>query len=69
MADSALALVRPPAGELHTPDEVAKKLKMSRSFVYGEIAKGRLKALYFGRMPRVTASALAEYLAAAERGS
>jgi excisionase family DNA binding protein len=67
---AALALVRPPVEVLYTPDEIAKLVKLSRSFVYGEIAKGRLRALYFGRMPRITASALAEYLAAAaERGA
>jgi excisionase family DNA binding protein len=51
---------------LLTPDDVAKRLRVSRSMAYTLIKRGELKALYVGRLPRVRASALAEYLAAAE---
>ena len=65
--DAALALVPPMTGEaLLTPDDLARRLRLSRSFVYGEIKKGRLKAMYFGRMPRITEAAFREYVAAAE---
>jgi len=60
----ALASV-PDPGELLTPDDVARRLKLSRSFVYTEIKRGRLKAMYFGRMPRITESDFRAYFAAA----
>jgi len=61
-----VALVPPPPTEaLLTPDDCARRLAVSRSMIYCEIRKGRLKALYIGRLPRVSAAALAEYLAAA----
>jgi excisionase family DNA binding protein len=54
------------AGEqLLTPDQVAKRLAVSRSMVYAEIKKTKMKALYVGRLPRITEAALAEYLAKA----
>jgi excisionase family DNA binding protein len=64
LADRGLALVAPPE-VLHTPAEVALLVKLSRSFVYAEIKAGRLKALYFGRMPRITEGALRQWIAAA----
>jgi excisionase family DNA binding protein len=66
-APAELSVVPPATGELLTPDDVAKRLKLSRSFVYGEIKRGRLKAMYFGRMPRIAESDFTAYLAAAAR--
>jgi excisionase family DNA binding protein len=54
------------ADRLLTPADIAARLSMSRSFIYQEIKAGRLKSVYLGRMPRVTESALRDYLAAAE---
>jgi excisionase family DNA binding protein len=50
---------------LYTPDDCAKQLRVSRSMIYTEIKRGKLRALYVGRLPRVTESALRDYLAAA----
>jgi excisionase family DNA binding protein len=71
VADRALALVAPAAGEtLHTPDDVARHLQVSRSLIYALIKRGDLRAIYIGRLPRIPASSLAQYLAAAaERGA
>jgi excisionase family DNA binding protein len=52
-------------GTLHTPDDCAKRLKVSRSMIYTLIKRGELRALYIGRLPRVSESALLDYLAAA----
>jgi excisionase family DNA binding protein len=41
-----------PVGHLLTPDQVAKRLSVSRSMVYAEIKKARMKALYVGRFAR-----------------
>ena len=66
----SVSLAPAPAGEpLHTPDDIAQHLKVSRSMIYAEIKRGRLRAIYIGRLPRITASALAEYLAKAARAS
>jgi excisionase family DNA binding protein len=66
----SVAMVSAPVGEpLHTPDAIAQHLRVSRSMIYAEIKKGRLRAIYIGRLPRITASALAEYLAEAARAS
>ncbi len=54
-------------GPLLTPDDVAKRLAVSRSMAYTLIKRGELRALYVGRLPRITESAFAEYLAAAGR--
>jgi excisionase family DNA binding protein len=50
---------------LLTPDRIAKRLSVSRSWVYGEIRAARLPALYLGRLPRVSERDLAAYLARA----
>lgn len=52
-------------GQLLTPDQVAKRLAVSRSMVYAEIKRARMKALYVGRLPRISEAALAAYLAEA----
>jgi excisionase family DNA binding protein len=51
---------------LLTPDEVGKRLTVSRSMIYTLIKRGELRALYVGRLPRITEAALAAYLATAE---
>jgi excisionase family DNA binding protein len=52
---------------LLTPDDVAKRLAVSRSMAYTLIKRGELRALRIGRLPRITEAAFAEYLAAADR--
>lgn len=58
-------MTEPGADVLHTPDDVAKRLRVSRSMAYTLIKRGQLRALYVGRLPRITESALRDYLAAA----
>jgi excisionase family DNA binding protein len=55
---------------LHTPEDVAKRLRVSRSMVYMLIRRGELRAIYVGRLPRVSDRSLKDYLvaAAAPRG-
>ncbi len=65
MAD--LAMAPTDGGPLLTPDDVAKRLSVSRSMAYTLIKRGELRALYVGRLPRITEAAFAEYLAAAGR--
>ena len=55
---------------LLTPDEIARRLAVSRSMAYTLIKRGDLPALRIGRLPRVRESDFAAYLARAEvRGS
>lgn len=57
------------ASALLTPDDVAQRLSVSRGMIYTLIRRAELRALYIGRLPRVTEAALQEYLvAAAARG-
>lgn len=49
-------------GPLLTPDDIAKRLAVSRSMAYTLIKRGELPALYIGRLPRVTEGELAAYL-------
>jgi excisionase family DNA binding protein len=58
-----------PVGDerLLTPDDVAKRLSVSRSMIYTLVRRGDLRALRIGRLPRVTETDLAAYLAAAGR--
>jgi excisionase family DNA binding protein len=49
--------------ELLTLDEVAERLRVSRKTVNREIARGHLRVLYIGRLPRVKASELDAYVA------
>lgn len=43
--------------------EVCRRTKAGRSFVYGEIGAGRLRAVKLGRLTRVLASDLRAWLA------
>jgi len=54
-----------PSDRLLTPDDVARRLAVSRSMVYALIHQRRIAALYVGRLPRITEAALADYLAKA----
>jgi excisionase family DNA binding protein len=66
LASAAPELPAPTDERLLTPDDVARQLSVSRSMVYSEIKRGRLRAMYIGRLPRVRAADLAAYLTAAE---
>ena len=48
---------------VHSPTEWAKRTGKSRSFVYGEIAKGKLKARRMGERMVITDDDGREYLA------
>jgi excisionase family DNA binding protein len=50
-------------GALLTPDDVAARLRVSRSMAYVLIKRGELEAIHVGRLPRVTEAAFAEYMA------
>jgi excisionase family DNA binding protein len=50
------------AGDLLTPREVAKKLRVSPSMVRKLSALGELPALYIGRLPRFAEGDVAAYL-------
>jgi excisionase family DNA binding protein len=54
-----------PSDRLLTPEDVARRLAVSRSMIYTLIRRGELAAVYIGRLPRVTEAALADYLATA----
>lgn len=62
-----LAPVATDPGPLLPPDEVARRLSVSRSMVYTLIKRGQLRALYVGRLPRVTESDFAAFVMAAGR--
>lgn len=45
----------PPAADtFNTPADLAARAKVSRSFIYGEIKRGALKATLFGRLVRIS---------------
>ncbi len=46
----------------YTVAEVAQRLRVSRQAVYNWIHEGRLEAVKVGRMTRIPASSLAEFL-------
>lgn len=48
---------------LLTPIEVAKRLKVSKDWVYDECAAKRLKSVRLGRNVRIRPADLADYLA------
>ena len=59
-------LAASPAPEaLLTPDQVAQRLAVSRSMIYALVKTGKLRAVYIGRLPRITEADLAHFLAAA----
>lgn len=45
-----------------TAKEIAKLLGMSEYFVYNEIKKGRLEAVKFGRIYKITERQLLDYI-------
>jgi excisionase family DNA binding protein len=60
-----------PAGLLLTVEEAAKRLRLGRTLVYRLISSGELESVTVGRLRRIPAECLAEYVAAlrAARGS
>jgi excisionase family DNA binding protein len=61
-----MTLAALPDDPIYTPDDVATRLRVSRSMAYALIKQGKLRAFYVGRLPRIRASALAAYLTEAE---
>jgi excisionase family DNA binding protein len=51
-------------GLLLTVEEVAKRLRLGRTLVYQLISSGELESVTVGRLRRVPAECLAEYVAA-----
>jgi len=60
-----------PDGLLLTVEEAAKRLLLGRTLVYRLISSGELESVTVGRLRRIPAECLAEYVAAlrAARGS
>ncbi len=52
------------AGLLLTVEEAAKRLRLGRTLVYRLIASGELESVKVGRLRRVPAECLPEYIAA-----
>lgn len=52
------------ADTFNTPAELAARMKVSRSFIYAELKAGRLKATYFGRLPRISEADFLAYVEA-----
>ncbi|MEW6572953.1 MAG: helix-turn-helix domain-containing protein [Bacillota bacterium] len=48
--------------EMFTPEEVAEKLKISRSTVYLWLRQGRLKGVKVGDLWRISEEAIQEFL-------
>lgn len=57
-----------PDGLLLTVEEVARRLRLGRTLVYRLISSGELESVKVGRLRRVSADCLPEYVAAL-RGS
>ena len=57
-----------PTGELLTVEEAARRLRIGRSLLYRLIASGELESVKVGRLRRVPAECLPEYVAALRRG-
>jgi excisionase family DNA binding protein len=59
---------RPPEPErLFTVSDVARRLQVSKMTIYRLIQSGQLTAVRTGRLLRITAGSLREYLSAEER--
>jgi excisionase family DNA binding protein len=58
----------PGSASLLTPGQVAERLRVSRSMIYALVRRRELEAIYVGRLPRVSESALRAYLERAQRG-
>lgn len=54
---------------LYSVPEVMALLSMSRTVVYEQMRSGRLRSVSEGRARRITASAIADYVALLERES
>ena len=52
-----------PPGLLLTVEEAARRLRLGRTFVYRLIASGELESVKVGRLRRVPAECLPEYVA------
>jgi len=52
-----------PDGLLLTVEEAAKRLRLGRTFVYRLISSGELESVTVGRLRRVPAECLTEYVA------
>jgi excisionase family DNA binding protein len=55
--------------DLLRPEDVAKRLQVGRSKVYDLMRCGQLRSVKVGGSRRVTLAALAEFVAALDRGS
>ena len=53
-----------PDGLLLTVEEAAKRLRLGRTLIYQLISSGELESVTVGRLRRVPAECLAEYVAA-----
>lgn len=51
-----------PPGGLLSPDQVAKRLAVSRSMIYKLLRARELRAVYVGRLPRIDPADLTEYI-------
>jgi excisionase family DNA binding protein len=56
-----------PAGLLLTVEEAAERLRLGRTLVYRLISSGELESVTVGRLRRVPADCLAEYVASLRR--
>jgi excisionase family DNA binding protein len=56
-----------PEGLLLTVEEAAKRLRLGRTLVYQLISAGELESVTVGRLRRVPAECLAEYVASLRR--
>jgi excisionase family DNA binding protein len=63
-AETASPGQREPAGLLLTVEEAADRLTLGRTFVYQLIMSGELESVKVGRLRRVPAECLPEYVAA-----
>jgi excisionase family DNA binding protein len=54
-------------GLLLTVDEAAKRLRLGRTLVYRLISSGQLESVTVGRLRRIPAECLAEYVATLRR--
>jgi len=62
------SLASQPVDWLLTPDEVAKRLSVSRSMVYKLIRTRVLPVVYVGRLPRVGETELATFIGRQREG-
>jgi len=53
--------------QLYTIPETMRRLRLGRTSIYEQIRAGRLRTVAQGRARRITAGAIAEYIALLER--